>query len=173
VAVTGHSVPSAGWTPFAVSRLEGDPADVAPSLLGAVLVRGARAGRIVEVEAYRGSEDPASHAFRGQTARNAVLVRALAPLAGLDEMWRARPPARTERDLCSGPAKLCQALGITGADNGTSLLGGGPVLLADDGAALPGRVGVSTRVGLRAGADLPLRFYVPGDPHMSPHPRLP
>jgi DNA-3-methyladenine glycosylase len=53
--------------------LADDPLDVAPRLLGMVLVHGRRAGRIVEVEAYRGAHDPASHAFRGRTARNATM----------------------------------------------------------------------------------------------------
>ena len=52
----------------------------------------------------------------------AVLIRALAPMGGLAAMRAARPAARLERDLCNGPAKLCQALGITGADNGADLL---------------------------------------------------
>lgn len=50
-----------------------DPLELAPALLGKVLVAGERAGRIVEVEAYRGEDDPASHAYRGPTARNAVM----------------------------------------------------------------------------------------------------
>jgi DNA-3-methyladenine glycosylase len=53
--------------------LGGDPLDVAVALLGMVLVHGHRAGRIVEVEAYRGENDPASHAFRGRTLRNATM----------------------------------------------------------------------------------------------------
>ena len=52
----------------------------------------------------------------------AVLIRALAPTSGLAAMREARPAARLERDLCNGPAKLCQALGITGQDNGVDLL---------------------------------------------------
>ena len=50
-----------------------DPRDVAPELLGKVIVRGGRSARIVEVEAYCGAEDPGSHAYRGMTRRNATM----------------------------------------------------------------------------------------------------
>ena len=189
--------------------LSGDPVDLAPWLLNKVLVKGDRAGRIVEVEAYKGAVDPASHAYRGLTPRTAImfgpagylyvyftygmhwcanvvtgpdgeasalLIRALAPLRGVDEMRQARPASRRARDLCSGPAKLCQALGITGADRGTDLLArprggpsgaGAPVRLLDDGTPPPERPGQGTRIGIRVAKDEPWRFWVAGDENVS------
>ena len=98
----------------------------------------------------------------------AVLLRAAAPVAGLDVMRARRPKARTDRQLCAGPARLCQALAITGAENGTDLTRG-PVRIVDDGIAPPDAPGVSTRIGLAAGrGDEHLwRWFVPGDPNVS------
>jgi DNA-3-methyladenine glycosylase len=59
--------------PVGRDLLVADPLEVAPRLLGLVVVHGGRAGRVVEVEAYRGTEDPASHASRGRTPRNATM----------------------------------------------------------------------------------------------------
>jgi DNA-3-methyladenine glycosylase len=174
-----------------------DSRELAPLLLNKLLVRGDRAGRIVEVEAYAGAADPASHAFRGRTARNAtmfgppghlyvyftygmhfcanvvcgvdgeasaVLLRALTPVAGLEEMRAARgAAARLDRDLCSGPGKLCQALGLDRAFDGADLVTGDRgVQVLDDGTSPPGSPGVSGRVGLSVAGDVPWRFYVPG-----------
>ncbi len=192
------------------SDLEQGPLTVAPWLLNKVLARGERAGRIVEVEAYHGPNDPASHAFRGPTPRTsvmfgrpgclyvyfsygmhwcanvvcgpageaaAVLIRALEPTEGVDVMRRSRPAARRDRDLCGGPAKLCQALGITGADNGADLLGPGPargtarsaraVRLLDDGTPPPRQPARGPRIGITAATDREWRFWVPGSPWVS------
>ena len=98
----------------------------------------------------------------------AVLVRALAPLDGVDAMRAARgPAARRERDLCSGPAKLSQALGLHGEHDGTDLLGAGPVHLLEDGTPPPAHPVQTTRIGLSAGDEHPWRWYVPGDPNVS------
>jgi DNA-3-methyladenine glycosylase len=178
-----------------------DGREVAPELLNKVLVRGNRWGRIVEVEAYAGEEDPASHGYRGLTPRtatmfgppghlyvyftygmhfcanavcgdvgtsSAVLLRALAPLRGQDEMRLARgPTARRDRDLCSGPAKLCQALGIDRALDGTDVVEGDEVQIMDDGTPPPDEPACTVRVGISVGVDHPWRWFVPGDPNLS------
>ena len=183
-----------------------DARELAPLLLHKLLVHrhpevGRLAARIVEVEAYCGSEDPGSHAYRGRTARNAtmfgppghlyvyftygmhwcanvvghvdgdataVLLRAGAPVSGLEAMWAHRPKARRERDLCSGPTKLAQALGLTGAFDGADLVRG-PVRIVDDGVPPPARPAVSRRIGLAEGRgdDVEWRYSVPGDPNVS------
>jgi DNA-3-methyladenine glycosylase len=175
---------------------------VAHDLLGKVLVGpDGASGRIVEVEAYAGPDDPGSHGFRGPTPRTqvmfgpaghlyvyfsygmhwcanvvcgpagtcaAVLLRALAPLDGVDRMRARRPRARADTDLCSGPAKLCQALGIDKAHDGADVvLGDRGVVLLDDGTPPPVDPVRTVRIGLSAGADLPWRLVVPGDPNVS------
>jgi DNA-3-methyladenine glycosylase len=188
--------------------LAGDPVVVAPLLLNKVLVAGYLsvpvAGRIVEVEAYRGFDDPASHAFRGPTPRNsvmfgppghlyvylsygvhyccnvvcrpegvpgAVLIRALAPLTGLDVMRSRRTAARADRDLCSGPGKLCQALGLDRTFDGADVLAASSaVRLVDDGAGTSAEIDAGPRVGISARlatAAEPWRFWIPADPNVS------
>ena len=94
----------------------------------------------------------------------AVLIRALEPMTGIERMERNRG-GRTDRELCNGPGKLCQALGITLAENGADLVSS-TMWIEDDGYR-PAGVRTSTRVGLSAGRDLPWRFYVPGSPYVS------
>jgi DNA-3-methyladenine glycosylase len=96
----------------------------------------------------------------------AVLLRALAPIDGLDEMRAARPAARRDRDLASGPGRLTQALGIDGTFDGVDLVRG-PVRIADDGTLPPRRPGVSTRIGISKAVEQPWRWFVVGDPNVS------
>ncbi|MGO9873686.1 MAG: DNA-3-methyladenine glycosylase [Acidimicrobiia bacterium] len=186
-----------------------DGLEVAPDLLNKVLVRtgdGARlAARIVEVEAYRGADDPGSHAYRRKTARNAtmfgppgrlyvylsygnhwcmnavcgpgdqphaVLLRAAAPLAGIDAMRERRVAARQDRDLCAGPGRLGQAFGVDRSADGSDLVRG-TFRIVDDGVAPPAAPRISRRIGLGVdkGEDLPLRFYVPDNENVSASPR--
>jgi DNA-3-methyladenine glycosylase len=98
----------------------------------------------------------------------AVLLRALAPLDGIEDMRTARPAARRDRDLCNGPAKLCQALGLDGTFDGADLVTGDRgVTILDDGVAPPTDPVQTTRIGLSAGAEHPWRWYVAGDPNVS------
>jgi DNA-3-methyladenine glycosylase len=107
----------------------------------------------------------------GESA-HAVLLRAAAPLDGLDLMRERRVKAARDRDLAAGPGRLGQAFGADRSLDGSSLLRG-PLQIVDDGTRPPDTPGVSTRIGLAAGKgdDLPYRFYVVGDPHVSRPPR--
>jgi DNA-3-methyladenine glycosylase len=187
-----------------------DARELAPALLNKLLVRrtadGRRlAARIVEAEAYLGSDDSGSHAYRGMTPRTevmfgppghlyvyftygmhwcanvvatkdgdaaAVLLRAAAPVEGINVMRERRRKARRDRDLLAGPARLCQAFAITGADNGNDLVRDS-IRILDDGVAPPAAPGVSVRIGLTVGRghEHPWRFVVPGDPNLSRGPR--
>jgi DNA-3-methyladenine glycosylase len=99
----------------------------------------------------------------------AVLIRALVPIGGVEQMRRARTAARRDRDLCNGPAKLCQALGITGADNGTDLLARGTagVRVLSDGTPPPKRPGQGTRIGISVGTEQRWRWWVDGEASVS------
>jgi DNA-3-methyladenine glycosylase len=189
---------------LARSFYDRDPRDVGPALLNKLLVGRGRAGRIVEVEAYLGAEDPASHAYRGPTRRNAtmfgrpghlyvyftygmhfcanavcgpegaaraVLLRALAPVSGMELMRGARGPAVTDRHLTSGPAKLCQAFGIGRADDGADLVTGDrDLVVIDDGTPPPARPASSGRVGVASAAEVLWRWWVKGDTNVSRRP---
>lgn len=99
-----------------------------------------------------------------------VLLRALAPLNGLDAMRAARTACRRDRDLCRGPARLCQAFAIDGAYDGADLVGGdGGLTIIDDGIPPPAKPAVAARVGISRATDETWRWYVPDDPHVSRH----
>ncbi len=114
-----------------------------------------------------------ANAVCGDHDGTAVLLRAAAPVAGVDEMRVARGAKATrDRDLCSGPAKLCQAFGIAKAHDGSDLVTGDrAVTIVDDGTPPPSAPGSSLRIGLSAGAEHPWRWYVPGDENVSKAPR--
>ncbi|WP_431226648.1 DNA-3-methyladenine glycosylase [Burkholderia contaminans] len=97
-----------------------------------------------------------------------VLIRALEPLHGLEQMRAARPPQTRDRDLCRGPARLTQAMGITGAHDGVDLIGAHEgFAIADDGIAPPIDPASGPRIGIRVGTDLPWRWSVPGNRYVS------
>ena len=169
--------------------------EVAPELIGATLLFDGVGGTIVEVEAYD-QDDPASHGFRGRTARTAsmfgpagvayvyrsygihwclnlvcadagraeaALVRALEPIRGLETM-RERRGVDAERELCSGPGKVCQALGISRVHDGLALDEPPFEFFARD--AEPPLV-VGPRIGITRAVDHPWRYGLAGSPFLS------
>lgn len=168
-----------------------DATVVAPELLHKLLVAGPCVGRIVEVEAYL-HDDPASHAYRGPTPRNAsmfragghlyvyftygmhhcanvvtgdvgngqaVLLRAVLPLVGLEFVRARRPRARRDVDLTNGPGKLCQAFALDRTHDGIDLCAAdAAVWIGDDGTPPPVRPRITPRIGIRRGVELPWRW---------------
>ncbi len=97
-----------------------------------------------------------------------VLIRALEPSAGVASMRARRGrPASREVDLCSGPGKLTQALGITLAHNDGSL-SRGPVLIGERAAEWrDSEILADRRIGISQAVELPWRFCAAGSRHLS------
>jgi DNA-3-methyladenine glycosylase len=96
----------------------------------------------------------------------AVLIRALEPVDGVETMRTRRGVTRDE-DLCSGPGKLTQALGIGLPLNGSSLVDGPIEVLAREAGAREPRVVIGERIGITKAADLPWRFCDADSRHVS------
>lgn len=98
-----------------------------------------------------------------QNHGEAVLIRSLEPVDGIDIMQRRRK-TNNRNNLCSGPAKLVQALGITKLHNGTNITNGSLKL---EPGFKPEAITQTTRVGISKAVDQPWRFYVGGSPFVS------
>ena len=169
-----------------------DAREVAAEMIGLELTVEGVGGIIVETEAYL-RDDPASHSFRGETARNAamfagpglsyvyriygmhwclnavcltgsaVLIRALEPTAGLDAM-AARRGLTGVAKLCAGPGRLAAALGITGSHDRLPLTV--PPFAFRRG-LLRHEIVTGPRIGISRAADLPWRFGAKGSAFLS------
>jgi DNA-3-methyladenine glycosylase len=98
---------------------------------------------------------------------SAVLLRAGEVMAGLD-VARSRRPRSSDRDLCRGPARLAQALDLDAAVLGVDLLDPASPVRLEPGARA-GTVGVGPRVGISVAAETPWRFWLEGEPTVSPY----
>ncbi len=165
---------------------------VGRDLLGRVVhVRGPnheRVVRIVEVEVY-GPDDPASHAFRGRTARNRsmfgppgtlyvyrihqVVCANLVTHPGEAVLLRAGDPIADPSGNPSGPGRLCRFLGVTLDDDGTDTLRSRRVFLTTGAERSHGpRIVSSPRIGISRAVERAYRFSLEGDPWVSrPRPR--
>lgn len=159
---------------------------------------GVASGIVVETEAYR-PEDPACHAYKGPTMRNrnifgrpgiayvylsygihkllnvvceregvgsAVLIRALRPLEGQALMRERRG---RKGDLCNGPGRLTQAIGVELARDGSDLIDGD--LYLTWGEEPEGEIISTTRIGISRGTELPWRYLVEGEKDVSVPPK--
>jgi DNA-3-methyladenine glycosylase len=102
-----------------------------------------------------------------QGRASAVLLRAVEPLRGLEQMARRRG-GRNGRELASGPGRLAQAFGIGLHHDGASALRG--ALRVEPPRVLPARVLVGPRIGIRKAAGLPYRFWIADSPHVTRSP---
>ncbi|MCK9589314.1 MAG: DNA-3-methyladenine glycosylase [Terrimicrobiaceae bacterium] len=183
-----------------------DPLTCARGLIGCELLWKGCGGIIVETEAYSARNDEACHTFsrpssrrfvadhppgtayvylnygvhwllnflvKGGADEGFVLIRALEPAHGIADMRRRRKMDDPTR-LCSGPGKLTQAIGIDGSSHGLDFLRGNALIL-HRARFLP-RIIQAPRIGISRAADLPWRFFLRDNPHVSvghPEPRIP
>lgn len=149
---------------------------VAADLIGRTLVRPPFYGIITETEAYRGQDDPASHAGKGQTPRNRMMFGAPAhayiyliygmyhclnfvteaagqPAAVLIRGLQLTSPTPQTLD---GPGKLCRALNITRAENGLDISSSSALYVGDEKIPLP--YTTTPRIGIKQGTDKLWRF---------------
>lgn len=181
--------------------LAGAPEEAAPRLLGNHLVSELNDQlvriRITEVEAYKGADDSASHAFRGRTARNESMFERPGTLycyrsygvhtcansaAGpegtgwgilirggdiVDGEGHVKQRRGRSDDLTNGPGKLCEALGITLDHNGLYLLDATSVVRLEPGPA-PEYVMATPRIGISKSKDRPWRFVAVSSVNRAP-----
>ncbi len=177
-----------------------DTLTLAKQLLGCTLlhesIEGRTSGIIVETEAYLQS-DPACHAYRKKSTRNApmfegagvsyvyliyglhhcfnivsgvagigeaILIRALEPTEGI-ELMQERRKTKDLRNLCSGPAKLVQAMGITMNFNFLAI--DSQDFHCTESQITDYQIITTTRIGITQGADLLYRFYIEGNKFVS------
>ena len=164
--------------------------EVARGLLGKIIRHGAASARIVETEAYLGTDDAAAHTARGRTPRTSVIfgppgrayvyliygmhycLNVVAEREGIAGcvLIRALEPLAGITHRPNGPGKLTRALGITLQHYGTDLTRG-PLTIHAPASSEVFTIATSPRIGINRSADLPLRFVIRGNRFVSREPR--
>ena len=167
--------------------------DVARDLLGKVIRHGSASAKIVETEAYLGTDDAAAHSARGPTPRTKVIfgppghayvyliygmhycLNIVAEPEGVAGcvLIRAVEPSNDMAGIAlpsNGPGKLTRALGITLKHYGVDLTRG-PITLHESSDEEAFEIGISPRIGISQAAELPLRFFIRGNRFVSREPR--
>lgn len=153
--------------------------DVAKDLIGKRLLFNDYSAIITETEAYRGSDDPASHAFRGKTARSAIMfgppgfsyvymiygMYYCLNIVAEDEgqpaavLIRGAQLEKPYEAIIDGPGRFCKRLGITRDHTALDLVAG-PFSVEEAGLDLP--VSATARIGITTGTDKLWRFVAGG-----------
>ncbi|WP_419729448.1 DNA-3-methyladenine glycosylase [Lichenicola sp.] len=188
------SIASAQRAPLSISVFGWAAPELARRLIGVIVLVDGVGGQVVETEAYDHQDPAShsfggqtrrntamfgppgqAYVYRsyglhwclnlvcGTVPGSAVLIRALQPEHGLDAM-RARRGAVRDRDLCRGPGRLCRALGVTGALDGSPLAA--PPFALLDREDVPD-IAVGRRIGITRGIDAPWRFGLAGSRFLS------
>lgn len=159
--------------------------------------KGILKGKVVETEAYYSTNDPASHfqirpstreffrekpsgtiyvyftygnhwmfnvLAKGEDKSGGVLIRALEPVEGIKIMKMHRKVEK-DAELTNGPAKLTQAFDINGSYNGKNITENEDIYFEDAKDTLD--IVTTSRIGIKQGQDMPLRFYIKGNRFIS------
>ncbi len=101
----------------------------------------------------------------------AVLIRAVEPIAGIEAMRAARSGTGAkvpgDRDLTSGPGKLCLAFSITREQNATDLVESDELFITQGAPPAANHIGISTRIGINVAQEYPWRFFIKGNEYVS------
>lgn len=179
--------------PLSQDFFKADVVEVAQKLLGKLIEFNGVSGMIVETEAYRDDPASHGHKITKRSEImlrthghvyvyfiygmyhclnfttnegevGAVLIRALEPIEGIEEM-KARRNTQTTKNLTSGPGKLCQALGITKKQNDQII--GGEIQVYEYQEIPKPHIILTPRIGITKATDLHWRFYVKDNPYVS------
>ena len=97
----------------------------------------------------------------------AVLIRAVEPISGIEKMRLLRQKATIDRDLTNGPGKLCQAFALTRKENGIDLIESDQLFVTQSAPIRANLIGISSRIGINVAQEYPWRFFIKDNEYVS------